>query len=612
LKDHLRVAIQVLSGQVPRHVVYGHLGWRHLDGRWIYLHAGGALCSEGQVDGIEVEPPAALDRYVLPAPPTRAELAAAIRATLGFLELAPDTVTVPLLAAAFRAPLCQIAMPGESIHLAGPTGSGKTTLAALVAAMWGPDPAPRHLAASWHSTGNALERLAHAAADVVLVVDDYAPQGGRDDVTRMGREAERFLRAAGNRQGRHRMAADSSLRPTYSPRGLIISTGEDIPRGQSLRARLVVLELSNGDIDWSAVTVAQGVAREGSYARAMAGYLVYLAGRLDELRAVAPARLAALRDAAMREGMHRRTPDAIASLAWGIEVYLAFAVEVGALGAAEAKALQERVWAALGEVAMAQAQHVAAGDPVDRWWALLAGALTSGRAHVEDARNGGDPFPDPERWGWQRVSVRGIGGVEEQVLRPSGRRIGWVESGPTGMELLLDPEAAFAEVQIVARDQGDHLPVSARTLWKRLHERGHLLSRDDSHLTVLCRGLGGVHGRRRVLHLRASPLAPSGTSGAGDEMSGEVSMMGDTTPSEGAAASGAACGAAQLLPFGVAPVPAPLPEPSGAAWTTAQPSGEGPDCGSAPLVPVWDERNEPTHVDDDQTFDPDQDDEVLV
>jgi hypothetical protein len=43
-KDHLRAAIQMLSGSVPRRTVFGHLGWRRIGDRWAYLHSGGASC----------------------------------------------------------------------------------------------------------------------------------------------------------------------------------------------------------------------------------------------------------------------------------------------------------------------------------------------------------------------------------------------------------------------------------------------------------------------------------------------------------------------------------------------------------------------------------------
>ena len=42
IKDHVRAAIQFLSndrGYDVRHV-YSHVGWRNINGRWMYLHAG--------------------------------------------------------------------------------------------------------------------------------------------------------------------------------------------------------------------------------------------------------------------------------------------------------------------------------------------------------------------------------------------------------------------------------------------------------------------------------------------------------------------------------------------------------------------------------------------
>ena len=111
------------------------------------------------------------------------------------------------------------------------------------------------------------------------------------DVQRYHREADRLLRGQGNLAGRQRLRCDSSLRPTKWPRGLIISTGEDVPRGQSLRARLLVVELGPSEIDWIAITRCQNDAVEGLFAQAMAGYVQYLASRYDEVRRTLPKRI---------------------------------------------------------------------------------------------------------------------------------------------------------------------------------------------------------------------------------------------------------------------------------------------------------------------------------
>ena len=88
----------------------------------------------------------------------------------------------------------------------------------------------RQLPASWSSTANALEAIAFAAKDALLTVDDFAPSGGQNDINRYHKEAERLFRGQGNSAGRLRMRADSSLRPEKAPRGMILATGEDIPR----------------------------------------------------------------------------------------------------------------------------------------------------------------------------------------------------------------------------------------------------------------------------------------------------------------------------------------------------------------------------------------------
>jgi hypothetical protein len=192
IADHLRVALQMISGEVPRRTVSAHLGWCERDGRSVYLHAGGGIGADGAVSGVEVRLPDALSGYVLPDPPIGAELVAAVRDSLVIIDVAPDRVTAPLLGAVYRAVL---AAADYSVHLTGPTGAGKTEVMALLQQYHGAGMDARHLPGSWSSTGNSLEGLAFAAADALLAVDDFAPGGSTADVARTHREADRLLRA---------------------------------------------------------------------------------------------------------------------------------------------------------------------------------------------------------------------------------------------------------------------------------------------------------------------------------------------------------------------------------------------------------------------------------
>ncbi len=224
--------------------------------------------------------------------------------SLAVLQVAPEPVTVPLLAAVYRAVLgpCDFAL-----HLTGSTGAGKSELAALIQRHFGAGFDGRHLPGSWSSTANALEALAFSAADAVLVVDDFAPTAGAGDVDRAHRDADRLLRAQGNRSGRLRMRPDGSLRATKPPRGPIVSTGEDLPRGQSLRPRVLVVDVGRSDVDWGRLTDCQAHAGAGHLAQALAGFLRWMAGRYEATQSQFAA-LPELRDRAAASGEHRRTP----------------------------------------------------------------------------------------------------------------------------------------------------------------------------------------------------------------------------------------------------------------------------------------------------------------
>lgn len=251
VRDHLRCAIQHLSGEVAREIVYRHTGWREIDGRHLFLHSGGAIGAQGEVKGIAVSLPAPLTRVLLPPPPCGEHLNEAVKATLRLLAVAPDRIMMPLVGATYRAVL---GGPDFSLHIVGRTGVFKTELAALSQSHFGAEFTARELPGSWSSTANAIEGAAFLMKDCILTVDDYAPAGTLYEIQRSNREAERVLRSMGNRAGRSRMRADGSLRPDRPPRACLLSTGEDVPGSQSVRARTVILAVGEGDVQVDALS----------------------------------------------------------------------------------------------------------------------------------------------------------------------------------------------------------------------------------------------------------------------------------------------------------------------------------------------------------------------
>lgn len=525
LKDHARAAIQLLSGQPKERRVFSHTGWRKLDSGWAYLHASGAISEAGAIDGLQVELSPPLDIFELPKPPQGDALKASVRTSLGMLDVAPDRVSVPLLAAVYRSVLG----PAEfSVHLAGPSGAGKSEIAALAQQHFGAAFTAKRLPGSWSSTGNSLELLAFSAKDTMLVVDDFAPAGSQQDVQRMHRDADRLFRAQGNRSGRQRARPDGSLRPVKGPRGLVVSTGEDVPRTYSVRARIFIVEVDPQDMDWKRLSGMQQAAADGAMAQAMSGYVQWLAGRYQQVLGSLAEETRKLRERASMTPGHKRTPDIVANLAHGFNMFLTFAVEAGSVTAEERADLEERMWKALGQVSEAQCDHQASAEPAQRFIELLRTALVSGQAHVAFV-DGSSPA-NFMSWGWrERESYFGEEKRTSEVV-PQGTLVGWTN----GIDLYIDADAAVKAIQSIAAATGDAMGIGPRTLTKRLQQRGMLASIDEARgrLTVR-KTLQGT--RREVLHLKAGSVVDvvAASSDAPQPAANEIEPAKETTTTPG-------------------------------------------------------------------------------
>lgn len=534
-RDHARAAIQYLSGDVPETVVRTALGWV-ADGKgYAFVHAGGAIRAdvpaEGEAGGedrpacnaqptqnlraggpmgpipdarpgrIEVRVAPALRGFRLPEPPAGKELDRALRACLHYLGHAPPRITYPLAAAVWRAVLGPV---DWSVFLVGPSGVFKSEEAALVQQHFGAGMDSRHLPGSWNSTANSLAELAFQAKDAVMVVDDFVPKGSAADVDRQHRDADLLLRAQGNGAGRGRMARDGSLRQARPPRGLLVCTGEERPRGHSLMARVLAIDVGPRDVPPVTLTACQHDARSGLYAGAMAAFLRWLAPTYGDALSSLGARRDEKRGAFTHPDRHARGAGILADLAVGFEFFLDFALEAGTIDENEFEEHWTHLENALIEVGAHHGLEQRLADPVDQFLAYLAAALLTGRAHLELD----DKLP-PDDYGalvgWHRVTVPTTvttddGSTEEgtkdvwQRKNPTSKQLGWIYGD--GVYLLPAPTVGVAAG--LADEAGEPLHLTDRTLGKRLADRGLLLKRSEDRYTVKLPVNGG---QVRVWHL---------------------------------------------------------------------------------------------------------------
>lgn len=496
-RDHTASAIRALSTATCETRVYLHTGWKKVGSQYIYLHADGGIGRDGIVPGVCVDLPEGMKDFVLEEP---IDAVAEARASLEIAALGRGTIGYSLLASIYRSVLCEFLPATFSVFLEGGSGSFKSTVSALAQGHFGRNWATSRLPANWASTENALERQAFLAKDALLVVDDFTPSGNQHSVSRLHAAAERLLRGQGNQSGRQRLKADSSFRSSFSPRGLIMSSGEDVPEGKSLGARLLIIRVEPGDIDREMLSRLQNFCAEGVFARATGGFVRWISSQASTLRPTLRDRFGELRGATT--GGHNRTPENAANAILGVEQFVRYAQNIGAITEDEASTHLRNARDVISGLSREQTAHIQSEDQATRYIDYLGAALRMGRAHLVESAGERQPEHAPVL-GW----IEGDHG-----LRPGGDRIGWVDGGSA----FIDQRAALSVVQRIARESSDHISFRQKALNRELRNAGFIKSADAGR-NLLLKTLGGR--RLTVLHLELADLigASEGLPGSGQE-----------------------------------------------------------------------------------------------
>ncbi len=478
--DKLRLALQIFSNPVV-HTAFSHTGWRALtdatgveSGLPVFLHANGAI---GAAD-VSIELADNLGHYALPAEPK--DVAEAVRTSLKLLELGSAQVMFTLLALTYRAPLQSLFPADFSAFFHGKTGSFKTTVSLLGTAHFGAGLSEKAVT-SFEASVAHIEMVLHQLKDTLALVDDFKPASThpKDDHQV---KARHVFSSVGNQEGRGRQRPDGSTRPARPPRALVFATGETIPVGESTVARLLPVPLAKGDVSMPKLTKAQ--ANVEALPHAMSAYLHYLRPRLSDLKRHLKQRHAELRVHFRKagEGAHLRSPSALAHAALGLEMLWPFAVEVGALTAAEAKDREQEGLEQL-EALYANAKGLAREtDPAQRFLDHLREKIAQGAFLLN--QNPAETL----------ANRRG----ESSAI---GEWIGWHDHQ---FYYLLGKPTYSAVVRALPKD--DSMPLGEVELWRRLRDHGLIESGDRDGRLTRRKMLGGE--RLDVIVMKKSVLFP--------------------------------------------------------------------------------------------------------
>ena len=305
------------------------------------------------------------------------------------------------------------------------------------------------------------------------------PSGTARDVADKHRDIERIFRAEGNRQSRQRLNPDGTPRPDKpSAHHGHQHRGGSHAAPESADARTLPLRFVKEDEGRSVVgtidpeilgRVPARCRRRAVDAAAMAAFVQWLGGRYEAVRDALPRRALEIRPKAHPPGDHGRTPDIVADLYAGAEVFIGFAVECGAITAEEAGEIRDEARSGLLEAA-AEARRddpaqVDAGGNVHRpdhgrpgQRPSLLGRHQGGRAAGHGSRL---------RMA-QGAEVPGsVGLIPMWVTGPNAQRIGWTDGTIVST---LEPLLSYGVARAVAEKQGQAFPVTSETLHKLLFD----------------------------------------------------------------------------------------------------------------------------------------------
>jgi len=502
LSEHARVAIPLLSNNISSRHVRAHTGWHVHNEEQVYLHAGGGLSASGLRD-IDVELHDKLQQAILVEPPEGARLRDAIHAVFtDLIGAAEESITIPALGGVWAAPLTGV---DYSEYFAGTTGYGKSEMAALMQSFWGANFNSRNFPSDWDWTEVALIALAHQAKDMLIVVDESSPKGSSIEQVKIRAKIDKVLRAQGNLSGRGRGNTDGTLRKAVrNPRGIILGTGEDTLRGESLQARVATLHFGPGSVDWAKMTTCQQQARDGLYVQIMSAYIQWLAveNRIGAHVSSAPVKREEYRARWFQQDRHKRIATMLGQLEMAWDVFFDFAKDCGALADQEVIKFKPAVKMALTALAESLANSRTIENPANRFIELIWSALGSGRAHLTTF-TGGMPAKY-SAMGWRADERIDSSGNTYVDYKPLGVRVGWINEAAG--DVYLQKDAAYKMASDLAGSGG--LTVSDNTLFRRMNDAGMLASINEAQSrNYIRKTIDGA--RQEVLHLKLPTLEPT-------------------------------------------------------------------------------------------------------
>jgi hypothetical protein len=485
VRDRIRHATEILSPGAKTKTVFAHTGFKEVNGKLVYLSTGGAI-GDPSVD-VYLDSP--VNRYSLPQP--SGDPGFYIEKSMGLMNIANIKATLPAWTFAYLAPLNHFLPVNFILWLLGGSNSFKTVLQALVASHFG-DFTHLSIFANWFATQTEIEHLLFICKDVVLPMDDFAPPANPKEAARQELMAEYLARAIGNRQGKARSTADQESRPQFPPRGILITSGEQMPGGYSRGARILPLPVKDSDYykdaEGNLPLLDQAQKDRQYYPMAMGHYIKWIIDKQDIIKPMVEEKFETYRHLAPK-GPHRRLIDDIAILQTGLEIATLFTLEKGVTSETERKSYLKDGWEIFQDLTKTQNTRLTGEKPSIKFVEAVRELYHTRKIclRVQTLIDGNfiwlpnSPQPGQEIIGWD---------IQEEDL------------------VVLEPGSAYKSVFQFYRGMGGFLGEDKVSIWRDLKKEGYLAEWDDKNDCLPNHYVPGFGGGRRLVITRSKLFPP--------------------------------------------------------------------------------------------------------
>jgi len=378
------------------------------------------------------------------------------------------------------------------LWITGITGASKSFLAMRFANFFG-NFAEGHSVNSWTSTPYQIQKVGHYFADCLYLVDDFKLK----NIQARHEQVVQILQNYADGRGRGRLNSDASVKQTYTIRGNLLVTGEDVPDNEASNlARMIIVGVNTRRKD--AVRGRACLKNQHLYRGVTAAFIHHVLSRpgwFDDLVA---------RIDAATDMFHEGVEDVANGLRiarnfglnkTGFDLFVDFLQGIGVVDEAMAAALIAEHIDNLFGLRDEHTRSVVSEQANNVFLDTLTDMLHSGRVVLHS----------PENKIWR--------GMELVELEPHEVRgvVGFMRRDDE--HAYIYPKIALAEIQKVLRDAGSTLGFTIKAIGKQLAEEGFLFDCENGRASTTVRHNGRTH---RVWKIRKADLGLTERSGDDD------------------------------------------------------------------------------------------------